>query len=212
MTSEASAGSLDKNSKVLRDEELAELLRPGKEFESQLYSKLELLQPGSANLLLVNIKDYNKVGPSVAEIFTQKKIPGVYVTINKPYSDLIKTFPSALGNIHFVDVITAMTGRAAQDTPHVTYLDSPLGLVEVNVAISEQLEKIVSNQKFLFLDSVSTLLVYNSPQAVEKFCHAVIARNRTSSVIGLFLMIETEDHRAVIETLGQFVDQTIAMK
>jgi hypothetical protein len=62
------------------------------------------------------------------------------------------------------------------------------------------------------VDSISTLLVYNSPQSVEKFCHTVIAKNRSENVIGVFLLIESEEHRSVVDTLAQFVDNVVFIR
>lgn len=195
--------------RTLSDEQLRALLRPGREFESKLESVLGQLALGTTNLLLVSVKDYSAAPHALLNHFQSKKMPGVYVTTNKPYSDLLKTISLPPGNVHYVDTITSLTGRETIDAASVTYLDSPLALVELNMAIAEKLKATVSNQKFLVLDSISTLLVYNTPQSVEKFCHTVIAKNRQENTLAVFLMIESEEHRAVVETLSQFVDNVI---
>ncbi len=192
--------------KTLSDEQLSELLRPGKEFENSLASTVNALAMGTTNLLILKLKDYSTAPRALLSYFTTQKMPGVYVSINKPYADIVKTLTTPPAQTQFVDAITALTGRGTEDNQTVTFIDSPLALVELNLAISDRLKGVVSNQKFLILDSISTLLVYNSPQAVEKFCHTVIAKNRNENVVGIFLMIESEDHRDVVETLAQFVD------
>jgi hypothetical protein len=201
-----------KTNAVLSDEQLSELLRPGKEFENSLHALVNTLPMGTTNLLIVRLKDYASAPHALLTYFSQKKMPGVYVSVNKPYADIVKTLAQPAPNTQFVDAITSLTGRGTEDNQVVTFIDSPLALVELNLAISDRLKNMVSNQKFLILDSVSTLLVYNSSQSVEKFCHTVIAKNRNENVVGLFLMIESEDHRAVVETLAQFVDNVITVK
>lgn len=196
----------ENGNRVLATDDLQELLRPGKEFESKLTATINVLQMGTTHLILVRVADYSNAGHTILAHYTSKKMPGVYVTINKPYLDLVKGLTTPPENVQYVDVITALTGRELTETPRVTYLDSPLSLVELNLAIAEKLKGIASNAKFLVMDSISTLLVYNSPQAVEKFCHTVIAKNRTENIIGLFLMVESEENRSVVDTLSQFVD------
>ncbi len=200
------------NNHLLSEEQIQDLLRPGKEFDMRLQSHVSQLSFGTNNLVLVGLRDYATTPQALLSYFQKEKIPGIYITINKPYEDLTKTLSNPPENVKYVDVITALTGRETEDTQHVTYLDSPLALVELNLAIADQLKALVSNKKFLILDSVSTLLVYNSPQAVEKFCHTVIAKNRNESVLGLFIMIESEEHHSVVETLAQFVDKVISIK
>ncbi len=200
---------------ALSDEQLSELLRPGKDFENALGASIKTLPAGTTNLLIVRLKDYATTPRALLTYFAQEKMPGVYVSVNKPYMDIVKTLPNketSIPQTQFVDAITALTGRGVEDNQVVTFIDSPLALVELNLAISDRMKGLVSNQKFLILDSVSTLLVYNTPQSVEKFCHTVIAKNRAENVLGLFLMIESEDHRGVVETLAQFVDNVITVK
>lgn len=187
------------------------MLRPGKEFEAKLQTILESLPLGSANLLLVDVKDYSRIPHALITYFQSQKIPGVYVTVNKPFMDIAKQITPLPSNVMFIDVITPLTGKEVENTAQVTYLDSPLALVEMNMAISEKMKGVVANQRFLILDSVSTLLVYNSPQSVEKFCHTVIAKNRSDNTIGLFILIQTDEGHSVTETLSQFVDRVITV-
>lgn len=198
--------------RTLSDEQLQELLRPGKEFESKVRAAVQQLPMGTVNVLLVSVKDYGLAAHALLRYYQSQKIPGIYVSVNRPYADLLKGLATPPENVHYIDAITALTGREAIDSAHVTYLDSPLALVELNLAISEQVKGLVSNQKYLALDSVSTLLVYNSPQAVEKFCHTIISKNRHEDVVCVLLMIESEEHKSVVETLAQFVDHVVSVR
>ena len=191
---------------VMESDQLMEMLRPGREFELKVQSLLKALPMGTANLLIIPLKDYSMMARALISYYSQEKMPGVYVTVNKPYADVLKLVSSLSTNVKFIDAITALTGKGTEDNAIVTYLDSPLALVEINLAISDMLKEVVSNQKFFILDSISTLLVYNSPSSVEKFCHTVIVKNRNENVVSLFLMIESEEHHSVVETLSQFVD------
>lgn len=207
-----SAEGPSSRSPILSDDQLTELLRPGKEFENNLFGMLQTLSPGSINLLVVKLHDYSSAAHALLSYYHAQKMPGVYVSVNKPTQDILKGFSVPLAQTQFVDAITALTGKGTEDTQQITFIDSPLALVELNLAISDRMKSVVSNQKFLILDSISTLLVYNTPQSVEKFCHTVIAKNRSENVVGLLLMIESEDHHDVVETLAQFVDRVIVVK
>jgi KaiC/GvpD/RAD55 family RecA-like ATPase len=197
--------------KILSDEQLQQLLQPGREFESKMEGVMKELADGTANLVIVSVEEYGLVAKTILHHFQSSQIPGVYVTTNKPYYDLLKGMENVPSNIHFVDVITSLAGREKEETPNVTFLDSPLELVEMDVSIQGQLSKITGSKKFLCLDSISTLLVYNSPEAVERFSHTVVSKNRKEEVIILLIMVESEENENVINTLGQFVDQTIRM-
>ncbi|QQR92826.1 MAG: hypothetical protein IPJ89_01110 [Candidatus Iainarchaeum archaeon] len=192
------------------DDKLIDFLKPGKEQESKLASQLSQLPAGTSGLLIVPSNQYSIIPRAVMEYFSQKNIPGVYVCVNRPYLDLVRGNNPSSG-IKFVDVVTALTGKELTELPNVQYLDSPLALVEMDMAISENMQNIASNQKFLFVDSVSTLLVYNSPQAVEKFCHTIISKNRNASTLVILLALDTVEHKNVLDSLHQFVDQSIVL-
>ena len=192
------------------DEKILDYLKPGKEQEAKLIAQLSQLAPGSSNLVIVPSNQYSSVPRAVIEYFSGKDIPGVYVCVNRPYLDIVRGSNPSSG-IKFVDVVTSLTGKEMTDLPNVQYLDSPLALVEMDVAIGESMQRIASNQKFLFIDSVSTLLVYNSPQAVEKFCHTVISKNRNSSTVVVLLALDTAEHKNVLDSLHQFVDQSLQL-
>lgn len=193
------------------DDKLLDYLKPGKEQESKLAAQLSQLAPGTSALMVVPASQYASVPRAVIDYFSQNNVPGVYVCVNRPYLDLVRG-NTPFSGIKFVDVVTALTGKDLTELPNVQYLDSPLALVEMDMAISENMQNIVSNKKFLFIDSVSTLLVYNSPQAVEKFCHTVISKNRNATTLVILLALDTAEHKNVLDSLHQFVDQSIVMR
>ena len=198
-------------SELWADDKLVEFLKPGKEQESKLINQFMQMKPGSSNLLIVSPHEYAPTPAAAISYFTRQNMPGVYVCVNRPYMDVIKSIGTPPSNIHFIDVVTSLTGKDPIPLPNVHYLDSPLALVEMNVTISEQLQKIASNQKFLFLDSISTLLVYNSSQAVEKFCHTVISKNRDANTIIILLAVNSEENKNTLGSLHQFVDQSYSI-
>ncbi len=193
------------------DDKILDYLKPGKEQESKLAAQLSQLAPGTSALMVVPASQYASVPRAVIDYFSQNNVPGVYVCVNRPYLDLVRG-NTPFSGIKFVDVVTALTGKDLTELPNVQYLDSPLALVEMDMAISENMQNIVSNKKFLFIDSVSTLLVYNSPQAVEKFCHTVISKNRNASTLVILLALDTAEHKNVLDSLHQFVDQSVVVR
>jgi hypothetical protein len=206
-----SASSKAIGNQVWDDSKLVEFLKPGREQEAKLYSQLTQLPAGTNNLLLVSAAQYATVPAAALRFFSEQKIPGVFVCINRPYLDLVRN-QTPFAGIKFIDAVTSLSGKELTPLPNVQYIDSPLALVDLNVAISEQLQKIVSNQKFLFIDSISTMLVYNPAPSVEKFCHTMLSKNRAPELISILLSVESGEHQNVIESIHQFVDASYSLR
>jgi hypothetical protein len=62
------------------------------------------------------------------------------------------------------------------------------------------------------VDSLSTLLIYNKPDAVVKLVHSIANKVRVENVQGVFLMIKTEENLDIIKIISQFADTVIEVR
>lgn len=118
----------------------------------------------------------------------------VYVTITKPYENIVKQFGELAEskNIRFVDCISRAAGITKTD-PNCVYVESPsmlekLGLEIVNIfkTVDEK------TNKYLILDSLSTLIVYNDQDIVTEFFYHLANRTRSRNIHIISLAIEEE--------------------
>jgi KaiC/GvpD/RAD55 family RecA-like ATPase len=103
--------------------------------------------------------------------FTRKTPRGVYVTLNKPYATLLKSFSKSgisVESVFFVDEITDVPSTQ-EDATHA-YLGSGVDLSNLSISISKAIKQI-EEDRFLLLDSLSTLLIYYDAKAVVRFAH-----------------------------------------
>ena len=85
----------------------------------------------------------------------------VYLSMNRPYDNLINLFKK--NNIDpkkffFVDTISKTIGGKTPIEKNVLYISSPHGLTEISIALSKALQSLKAKEKFLFFDSISTML------------------------------------------------------
>jgi len=113
--------------------------------------------------------------------------------------------------VKFVDLVTRTSdsAHALIEEGKVTYVDSATDLTEIIIAIDKQMDSIKENKKFFILDSLSTLLVYNSPTSVEKFTHSLISKIGQHTSRGALIFVYSRDHEGVIQTISQFCDKVI---
>ena len=166
----------------------------------------------SLNLVLTTPKEYNKANVALAEYLVNNVgIPGVYVTLNKPYKSMKDALQDRVDMrmIIFIDVITKPTGGKMIDEDKCLYLDNIHNLSDLGVAIDRALESIPGDSKFLLFDSLATLEIYNKVDTVLKFIYFLSGKIRSKSINGIFLSLERSADEDMISQLSMFCDQVV---
>jgi len=187
-----------------------ELLSPGRNISLQIQHSLEGLPKSFVVLFIIGVKEYSETIIELIRVLRRKNARGVYLTINKPVEDLAKLFRKEkieTEGIFFIDAISALSERQTVDGKTTIFLDSPTDLIEISNAVSKSLE--VCKVDFLIFDSVSTLLLYNKPQAVEKLMHLLVGKMHSAGIKGFLIVVKSSQNSGIIETLSQFVDKSI---
>lgn len=176
-------------------------------YDSILQALQELDKP--IVLTLIDPMRYQEAVFGIVKYFTQVSKQGVYVTLNKPFNVLTKNFEKAgisANTLFFVDGITNVP--AAEEGPDHACLGSGVDLSNLCIGISRAVSKI-KDQKFLLLDSLSTLLIYNDSKAVSKFAHLLTEKMRRWETQGSLLTVEMNTERDVVSQLAPFCDKVV---
>ncbi|MDF1556677.1 MAG: hypothetical protein P1P80_00635 [ANME-2 cluster archaeon] len=164
-------------------------------------------------LALTSAKDYNEANINfIKYLIDTKNEPGVYLTFNKPYATMKQILEDEkIDNrmIIFIDAITLSSGGNAIDSDQCLYLNDLRNLSDLAVIIDEAIDAIPSDNKFLFLDSLSTLLLYNNTGGVAKFIHFLTGKLRSWNLDGIFLSLELESDADFLAQLSLFCDKKI---
>jgi KaiC/GvpD/RAD55 family RecA-like ATPase len=180
---------------------------------AKIQKEFDSLPDGYVVLILVDVINYVKVNLEILKyLLNKKRIPGIYITINRPYENMIKTLKKNgidVKKLFFIDCITQTVGGNPEKKEGVLFVASPQSLTDIGIALSEALESIKAPDKFLFLDSLSTLLIYNNSGTIAKFSHFIASKMRLKGFKGIFISIEKETDATLIRILSQFCDKTI---
>ncbi len=201
--------------KEMRPEEaLQELISPRRGIDLTILRYLEELPKEQFTaLLLVEPTNYSKINYELIRLLinhTQGK--GLYITLNRSFDFMKETLKREKIDIEkliFVDAISKGTGKEASFNPNVEFIESPRDLTALSVAIDEVYVKQKEKPKFLVFDSISTLLIYNDIASVERFIHLVIGKLRDWKMKGVLLMVKSEEHKGVVNSLSQFCDRVL---
>lgn len=195
------------------EESLLEMLEEKGKTRLKIERELKELSKEFQVILVEKSFDKKNIRNQLNRYLIRKGFHGVYVTLNNPVDTLIKDFKEEgidLKKIFFVDCVSRGTGEKFKKQRNALYLDDLKNLIELKLLIQEAIKKIKNKKRFLVIDSLTTLLVYNREKAVEKFIYSVIERDRLKNVQTALLTTPSTDKRAM-DNISQFCDKIIVI-
>ncbi|MFH1053256.1 MAG: hypothetical protein V1740_02450 [Candidatus Woesearchaeota archaeon] len=167
-------------------------------------------------LYIIKAEEYVKTNVQIlSKLINQDKLYGIYVTVNRPYHNLVNILQKnniKLDNLFIIDAITKSTGGEGEDVKNCIFLDSPTNLTDITISLRQAIEILKDKKKFIFFDTLSTLLIYNNSKSVIKFAHFLTGRMREWETQGIILSIEKEMDEQLINQLIQFCDEKVESK
>ena len=161
-------------------------------------------------LATVDAKLYQKTNLGIIKhLIDKENIPGVYVSLNKPYETMKEIFKKDKIDtrmVIFIDAVTKTTGGKIKKTDECLFIGAPDNLSDISISMDQAVRAIPSDEKFLFFDSLSTLLMYNNVGTVAKFIHFLAGKMRVWKVKGIIVSLRKEKDSELIENLMQFCD------
>ena len=119
----------------------------------------------------------------------------VYVTIANPYWSILKQFGDMLadeGNIKFIDCVSRASGRYETDS-NCIFIESPVQLEKMLLEIMTVFRDLKGDvQKYLVIDSLSSLLLYNDVSLVAEFFTHLTNGAKLEDIHSISLSIEEE--------------------
>ena len=141
---------------------------------------------------------------------------GVYISVNKPYfslTEIMKAQKIPTANMYFLDCASGLMGKTPQELERTYILSGPTNLTELSITLSTLLSsdklKGKESQTILFLDSISTFLIYNDANVVARFLHTIAGRVRTHNIRGVFFSLHDDITKGPIASTVQFHDKVL---
>ena len=168
------------------------------------------------SLLVVNAKNYQKSREEILfYLLGTKKFPGVYITLNKPYDIVLKELNSKKLDSNlaiFIDGITMLTGGKITRVQNCLFIGTPEKLSDMFVAIDQAVNSIAIKEKFIFLDSLNTMTLFNRETIVARFIHQLVAKMRNWRVAGIIITIQMEKDVPLLNEITPFCDFRLDLK
>jgi KaiC/GvpD/RAD55 family RecA-like ATPase len=137
----------------------------------------------------------------------------VYVTVNKAYTTLVKyleTNKIRTDRILFIDAITPVSSETRSG--NAIFVGNPKALTSISLTLSYAMKGLPEGKRLLFLDSISTLMIYNDLRTLSKFSNFIINKMREWNFAGVIISIEKEKSDEISKYLSQIVDRVVELK
>lgn len=202
-------------SNILRDEEehiqlateVLSLLQYGSDY-SKVIKGLDVFTEASSLLILCGVENYFKVNRIILKyLINEKGFRCIYVTINKPSTTLREAFKREdihVNNLFFIDCTTINMGIKG------TVIAKPENLSDISMKIGRLVRKI-KEEKFVYLDTVSTLYIFHPTNIVERFIHHIISRLKMAKSSFIMVAVKEEMDKRSMAVLKSFVDHEIKL-
>ena len=138
----------------------------------------------------------------------------VYVTVTKPYETLVREFGDITknNNVKFVDCISRAAGMS-QSNSNCTFIESPAMLEKLGLEIMNIFKEVDENTgKYLVIDSLTNLIIYNDPEIITEFFYQLINRARARDIHIISLAIEDEGVDSYLNKLVYLNDKILKVR
>lgn len=175
-----------------------------------LKEKIIKKEPHKFTLLSIPLEKAPKTSVDIINSFINLGYSGIVVTLIKDYREIVNLFfqnKIEISKLYFIDGISRLYGISEADDKNVSYVSGPLSLDEISKVISEQLKSIVNEKKFIYIDSVTSILLYNSIERTNQFILGINKIiNTTCPVVGSLY-----DEGNIKQTLSSGLDDNVNM-
>jgi len=129
-----------------------------------------------------------------ASMFKNTHDTWAFVTVSKTYDFIKKEYKELedFPNIRFIDCISRAAGIGSKHT-NCIYVESPCMLERIVLELLNSFRGVKSdNEKFIIIDSLSALMIYNDPEIIREFTALLMNRARSENIHVISILVEEE--------------------
>lgn len=138
----------------------------------------------------------------------------VYLIITKPFQNISNQFPfiTEIKNIRFIDCISRTAG-ISKATENVIFIESPTMLEKIGLEIMNNFKEVDSKtKKYLVIDSLTNLIIYNDTDIVTEFFYNIMNRTRSKNINTISIAIEEESLENYLNRLIYLNDKILKIR
>jgi hypothetical protein len=149
----------------------------------------------------------------IEPLITEFEMQGVYISASRGALELINTLNEigvATDNVHFIDCVSsALLGGTESTFPNISFIDSPIMLESILLRTLYHLNTIPADSKFVILDSVNALAIYNEERMLAEYLHTLINTFRARDVLSVIMNVPDQTPPGVLANLDLYCTDLI---
>jgi len=167
---------------------------------------------GSVILLESPAESYFKVNMESVKSLLDSGYKGVYMSFQRPFSNLVSMFKEYdidVDKLLVVDGATFLCGGVLEKDPRCVVVSENMSFGDLIEVVYNSLPRLKGEKRFVFVDSLSTMSLYESMSEVSRFCNDLIsvAKNRQcEEVTFLFNVAEDLADKRYVEDIAGYAD------
>lgn len=174
-------------------------------------TELSNLPDGWTVLLETSAENTLDVSLAMIKVLTDKNYIGIILSASRPYENLSTLYLNNnidMEKIFILDLISKSQSIGLEETGNVIYLENASALTNISIAIDECFPGI-QGKKFIFIDSITTMLIHNKPDVFARFIHNILTKMRLNGINSLLISLENETNREVRTEISQLCDKIL---
>ena len=181
---------------------------------TSLNSLKEILgSPGFIVLIETSSENALEIGLDAVKMLIEDKQKGIIISANRPFSNVINLYKKNnidTSRLFFIDLVSQSQSENLTKSNNVVYIEHVSDLTSISISLVKAIETI-KGRKFVFIDSITTMLIHNNEHSLARFVHGILTRLRIDGVNGVMMLLENKESNEIRAEIAQLCDKVIKL-
>ncbi len=145
--------------------------------------------------IVVPMNNYTELTDAIFDhVLSTREDFWLYITITKSYDTIKKRIKDIADhqNIRFIDCISRAAGITNEER-NCIFIESPVMLEKLVLEMMNRFKKVRDDvRKFVIIDSLSAMMIYNNPETVKEFFQHLVNKTRAEDIHIVTIVVEEE--------------------
>jgi hypothetical protein len=151
-----------------------------------------------------------EISTLIVKYLSEKNDIGIIVSANRPYTNLLSIYQQNNIDTSKMFIIDCLSKSQHANKPdeNVMFIDNLSALTDISLSIDEKMRN-MDGKKFIFFDSLTTMLIHNQPYTLARFIHNILTKMRLKNVGGVIVSLYDNSHREIRAEIAQLCDKVV---